>query len=161
MPFQDLKSDITEIRQIINESVNPCKQNGNDPRYKVLNNICYKFVDEEKSYENAKSYCENDGVATGRLFEPRSKASNDLVSDEAISFFGSLGYTYIGVNDMDNEGVYVYSSNGENVTFAFDWGKNNSVKDSEDCIAFADNNCKQGWCDRQCTEENRFVCEFF
>ena len=161
MPFQDLKSDITEIRQIINESVNPCKQNGNDPRYKVLNNICYKFVDEEKSYENAKSYCENDGVATGRLFEPRSKASNDLVSDEAIRFFGNLDDTYIGVNDMDNEGVYVYSSNGENVTFAFDWGKNNSVKDSEDCIAFADNNCKQGWCDRQCTEENRFVCEFF
>jgi hypothetical protein len=99
-------------------------------------------------------------LAKGRLFEPRSKTYNELVSDEAISFFGSLEYTYIGVNDMDNEGVYVYSSNGENVTFVFDWGKNNSIKDSEDCMIFADDDCKHDWCDRPCTEENRFVCEF-
>ena len=66
----------------------------------------------------------------------------------------------MGVNDMNTEGVYVYSSNGETMTFEFDWDSNNVVKDSEDCMAFGDDDCKDGWCDRPCTEEYRFICEF-
>ena len=72
MLLQDLKSDITEIRRSINELHNPCKYNGNDPRYepyKILNNTCYKFVEEKNSYDMAKSYCENDSHGTGKVID--------------------------------------------------------------------------------------------
>ena len=67
--------------------------------------------------------------------------------------------TWIGVNDIGTEGVFVYDSNKELTKFT-SWRSvqpDNAYK-GEDCVEmfYLD---ELGWNDRSCTHPKRFLCE--
>ncbi len=76
----------------------------------------------------------------------------------------------MGINDIDNEGTFVYASSGEPITFS-DWtkGEPNNDANGEDCVGHWETNqdvewwqfgqSKIGWNDRPCDFEAPVVCE--
>ena len=50
-----------------------------------------------------------------------------------------IDYAWIGVDDISNNGQWVYSSSGEAVTFTPPWASNNpSAQDEHDCVHLGD-----------------------
>ena len=97
------------------------------------------------------------GNDLGRLFEPKSLAISQSVYDSAKA----LGYQtlYIGVDDLNSEGNYVYSSNGEAIGFTLPWRSGDPDGfDTQDCIAIGWND-QDGWVDLPCTYQAASICE--
>ena len=90
-------------------------ENGNT--FRTVNGVGYLFVAQGKTYDDAKSYCESkvSNFVSGKLFEPMTTTDSELVNDEARTVFGG-GFYYIGINDRDNTGQWVYSSSGQTVS---------------------------------------------
>merc|ERR1711990_331868 len=86
----------------------------NDGNFKTISGVCYLFHNEEKNYNDAKSFCESKiaTAKTGRLVEPKTTTINKLIYDNAKTIFGASFKYVIGVNDISNEETWVYSSTG-------------------------------------------------
>lgn len=75
---------------------------------------------------------------------------------------GSNAY-YIGVNDIVNEGEFVWISSGQNATY-LNWGPDqpNNRWGNENCVVIR-NDPGQGfdmtWSDDPCTDLNTYICE--
>ena len=58
----------------------------------------------------------------GRLFEPRTALTNTLVYEAMFEIFGTHRNTLIGVNDINNENEWAYSSSSaQPVAFDKPW----------------------------------------
>ena len=72
----------------------------------------------KKTYLEALYTCKALG---GKLFEPRSKEENDgvvdLVKSKVSKSYRQQFKIWIGVNDINTEGKFVYSSNGQPVDY--------------------------------------------
>jgi len=129
------------------------------PNGRIVNGNCYIFMKERKNYDEANKFCKTKGA---RLFEPRTKAINKLVFDKSVEAFGDVSHTWIGINDMINEGHFVFTSSGENV-MTFIWSTFNNLYDDQDCVAFAISSGprdSENWFDLPCSKNYRFICEF-
>merc|ERR1711935_366815 len=87
----------------------------NDPNYHLVNDHCIFLEKSGKSYEDAKHNCETKFGGHGKLFEPKTWSENEM----AYNIAKAAGYSYcwIGVNDKQTEGSYVYESNGSPISF--------------------------------------------
>ena len=56
------------------------------------------------TYDDANQFCKTQGA---RLFEPKSEATNTFVFDISVEVFKGEFQSWIGINDMENEGEYV------------------------------------------------------
>ena len=97
-------NDTVEQLNNENETMIDCASNGNG---RLVNGRCYLFVSYSSYYENAKQYCIQQGA---RLYEPRSKSLSKLVYDKSIEVFGGSYEVWVGVNDIFQEGSYVFTS---------------------------------------------------
>ena len=98
----------------------------------------------------------------GRLFEPKSLAMYQSVFDAVHTFGNELSNElFIGVDDLNFEGNYVYSSNGEAIPFTIPWCTSSDyprgwLEPWKDCIAI----CRAGrigsigWIDISCSHPN-------
>ena len=70
-------------------------------------------------------------------------------------------YTWIGINDREREGNYVYQSNNQTVNFTH-WQsiiqQPDNAGDNEHCVEIFYLSAT-GWNDRACTHLNRVLCE--
>merc|ERR1712008_309076 len=107
----------------------PCPTN--DPNYHILNNRCIYIEQSVKSYDDAKQNCETEFAGHGKLFEPKTWSEIDMV----YKFGGSKCCGWIGVNDKQTEGSFVYESSGMPIsftpTFYSGWGSKGT---SNNCI---------------------------
>ena len=108
---------------------------------------------EKKNYEDANQYCKNLGA---RLFEPRSKTINKLIYGKSVEVFGAKFETWIGINDIINDGEYVFTSNGEKVTTLIWDSSQPNPGDEQDCIVID----VERWWDKTCNKNRHFICEF-
>ena len=106
------------------------------------------YSDRYIEYNAAKTKCESDGAF---LAIPRSEAENnfiaDLIPNENI---------LIGINDIDQEGVFV-AVDGSNITYT-NWASgepNNWGGDEDAVIIFSD---EKTWNDQAAYHQARFVC---
>ena len=99
-----------------------------------------------------------------RLFEPRSIPVNELVFNKSKEVWGGVHTAWIGINDRNVEGEFVYESSREEVTVT-DWypSEPNSRGGNQDCVTFG---CYyyttyyyEKWDDNNCTTKLFFVCE--
>ena len=94
------------------------------------------------------------------LVEPKSEEENAkitaLAKDKDVEIF------WIGINDITNEGVFTYDSDGKNISWTnWDSGEPNNYKDKEDCTQIRWKNSGK-WNDVRCADSyhmNSFVCK--
>ena len=100
------------------------------------------------TYTSAKALCESDGAF---LAVPRSDAENDFIT---WLFPGS--HVWIGINDINQEGVYV-SVDGRSISYT-KWysGEPNNSGDEDGVHIHADWNGY--WNDKDVSNAYKFVC---
>ena len=136
-----------------------------NPNYKVISGSCYYFENTSSmNYHDAKLNCQNKfGHLYGGLFEPRLYSINQLVYNEAVNFASGTGDDFwLGINDLANQGQYVYASDGQEVVDGM-WtsGQPNSANDR--CVSYLnlltsyDSNA--GWWDRACELSKFSICQ--
>lgn len=113
----------------------------------------YVLQREEKQYIDAQAYCKAKG---GMLAMPKDEVTNGMIAS-CISDAG-LTRAFIGINDLEKEGSFVYSDRSSLQTFN-KWrsGEPNNAYDEEDCAEMV---ASGGWNDVACHFTMYFVCEF-
>ena len=77
-----------------------------------------------------------------------------------LSENNEIDYTWIGVDDISNNGQWVYSSSGEAVNFT-PWASGlPSTQDNHDCVHLGDIDNIDKWFNSPCSTNCRFICEF-
>ncbi|TFK12451.1 Collectin-10 [Platysternon megacephalum] len=113
----------------------------------------YYIVQEEKSYKEAVTHCR---IRGGMLAMPKDEAANALIADYVSK--SGLFRVFIGVNDMEKEGQFMYADNTPLQNYS-NWKegepKNTSVH--EDCVEMLSTG---EWNDSECHLAIYFVCEF-
>ncbi|XP_073073251.1 collectin-11 isoform X1 [Manis javanica] len=113
----------------------------------------YLLVKEEKRYADAQLACQRRGGALGM---PKDEAANGLMA--AYVAQAGLARVFIGIDDLEREGTFVYSDRSPMQTFS-KWrsGEPNNAYDEEDCVEMV---ASGGWNDVACHVTMHFVCEF-
>ncbi|XP_021522870.1 collectin-11 isoform X3 [Aotus nancymaae] len=113
----------------------------------------YLLVKEEKRYADAQLSCQGRG---GTLGMPKDEAANGLMA--AYLAQAGLARVFIGINDLEREGAFVYSDRSPMQTFN-KWrsGEPNNAYDEEDCVEMV---ASGGWNDVACHTTMYFMCEF-
>ncbi|KAM4803797.1 collectin-11 isoform X1 [Urocitellus parryii] len=113
----------------------------------------YLLVKEEKRYADAQLSCQGRG---GTLSMPKDEAANGLMA--AYLAQAGLARVFIGINDLEREGAFVYSDRSPMQTFN-KWrsGEPNNAYDEEDCVEMV---ASGGWNDVACHTTMYFMCEF-
>ncbi|XP_075717253.1 collectin-11 isoform X2 [Rhinoderma darwinii] len=113
----------------------------------------YLLVKEEKKYTEAQAYCQERG---GTLSMPKDETSNSLIASYINQ--DGLSRVFIGINDLEKEGHYVYSDRSPMQTFnKWRQGEPNNAYDDEDCAEMVSSG---GWNDVSCLITMYFICEF-
>ena len=109
-----------------------------------------------QSYSDASRICKENG---GKMFEPK----NELVYDNIVNISKekSLGNIWLGLNDLSNEGNFVYNSDNSEVIWTY-WSDSNpdDYKGKEDCVETEWKFGEGKWNDVNCNSLRAFVCEF-
>uniref|UniRef100_A0A8D1WKU1 Collectin-11 n=1 Tax=Sus scrofa TaxID=9823 RepID=A0A8D1WKU1_PIG len=113
----------------------------------------YLLVKEEKRYVDAQLACQGRG---GTLGMPKDEAANGLLA--AYIAQAGLARVFIGINDLEREGTFVYADRSPMQTFN-KWrsGEPNNAYDEEDCVELV---ASGGWNDVACHLTMHFLCEF-
>lgn len=113
----------------------------------------YLLVKEERAYPDAQLACQGRG---GTLAMPKDEAANGLLA--AYVSQAGLARVFIGINDLDREGTFVYADRSPMQTF-HKWrgGEPNNAYDEEDCVELV---ASGGWNDVACHITMPFLCEF-
>ena len=104
------------------------------------------------TYDAAKTQCESDGAF---LAIPRSEAENDYIADLIPN-----KNIWIGINDIDQEGVFV-AVDGSDITYTnWDSGEPNSYGGNEDAVIIRVGHSKRqkAWNDNSKYSQVQFVC---
>ena len=94
---------------------------------KWVNDKCYYFQNEEvQRFEDAQKQCvdrfSQKGCHNGRLYEPRTIESFQMVYKLAEEFSSRPTLTiWLGMDDNENEGKFVFSSDSTSPNFTFPW----------------------------------------
>ena len=127
-----------------------CQTDGNEK-------FCYAARDKKSSFTEAVSFCLK---AKGRLFEPKN------IKNFKSVLFGAKNITcWIGI-ETKNDNDWVYVSSGKTVPFE-NWKRDSDGtqkepnSNDEDCVEVnGDNNGKLYWNDENCSDDNKFICQF-
>ena len=130
-----------------------------------LPNSCIWIASQNKTahltHNEAMSHCQQ-MIPGGRLFEPKNEASNDLVSNLVSVHDGGYvaGLIFIGINDKDNEGQFVYDSSNEPISFSNWRAGDPDGGTGSNCVGFQyRESTKTKWIDATCSNKFRFLCE--
>ena len=113
-------------------------------------NSFYKIYNTKMNYADAKAKCESDGTF---LAYPRSETESDfiggLITDEQ--------WMWIGINDIENEGLFV-GADGREISWT-DWSNGEPTKwGDEDGVEMEIGWVIGNWRDRSINELRPFVC---
>ena len=111
------------------------------------------------SQSTAQEKCKNQTIngAKGRLFEPRTLPTNDLVFSNFSSVHGNLNI-FVGIDDINETHKWVYSSSGEQIMFS-NWEKGQPNSNYAHCVHFW-NAHPTLWGDTGCNDNMPSICEF-
>ncbi|XP_059261078.1 collectin-11 isoform X2 [Mustela nigripes] len=139
----------TELKFIKNALPSPAAVAG----VRETDSKIYLLVKEEKRYVDAQLSCQGRG---GTLGMPKDEAANSLMA--AYIAQAGLARVFIGINDLEREGTFVYADRSPMQTFS-KWrsGEPNNAYDEEDCVEMV---ASGGWNDVACHVTMHFLCEF-
>ncbi|KAM6912574.1 collectin-11 isoform 1-T1 [Xenentodon cancila] len=113
----------------------------------------YLLVKEERRYADAEVFCQTRG---GHLAMPKDEEANAAIARYITE--AGLSRVYIGIHDLDREGVFAYVDRSPMTTFS-SWrtGEPNDAYDDEDCVEMV---ASGEWTDVACNPTMYFICEF-
>ncbi|XP_078594587.1 uncharacterized protein LOC144872390 isoform X2 [Branchiostoma floridae x Branchiostoma japonicum] len=128
--------------------------------YMLLHQKCYKLSTEKANFRDAQSVCEKEG---GRLATIPNKYTNNYLLSKIRHLQGYKDGYWIGLNDIENEGTFVWSD-GSTLQAYSDWiGRqpDNRIQrsDGEDCVIMRSEGTGEMWNDMGCEFKAHFVCE--
>ena len=119
---------------------------------------CYYFDTNQRSREEAKSYCTSNH---GKLWEPKTKKKINELHTKAMSV-STNHHWWIGMTDTESEGTFKFDTNGEEFPFP---GKNSPWRfdepgggSSQNC-AFMERNNPLEFHDSGCNLQLYPICE--
>ena len=122
----------------------------------LVENKCFQMSNDMKTYDGAANHCHSIG---GLLVEPRTTVETDEVVNFARTQqnkFWAEDRFWIGINDKNQENLFVYESNAKQVGFTrWSQGQPDNSND-EDCVEIWHGN---EWNDAQCDIKFPFVCQ--
>ena len=132
---------------------------GDDTNYALIEGVCYFFESSKMWHNTAQENCNNHIVngVKGRLFEPRTLATNDLVFSNFTSVHGNQNI-FIGIDDINQTNKWVYSASGGSATFT-NWHPSQPNDNLAHCVHFWDAHPKL-WGDIGCSVNLASICEF-
>eukprot|EP00058_Branchiostoma_floridae_P024990 XP_002610480.1 hypothetical protein BRAFLDRAFT_85621 [Branchiostoma floridae] len=132
--------------------------------YTAYAGACFKAYNQEKTYDQARQVCEEDGAGDladdeiGMLALPKDKDVNNFLRDlkNAVSEFSRF---WIGLSDQKDEGEWRWADGTEHDPIA-DWnswqlGEPNDNQGGEDCANYGGS----GWNDAPCSSAYKFICQ--
>ncbi|XP_059843095.1 lectin-like isoform X3 [Hypanus sabinus] len=133
----------------------PCDENWFN--YSLLNS-CYRFFSEEKTWEEAQDFCNQDHCC-GQLASVYSAEHNIFISNMIKFVNQSRPKAWIGLNDICKEEHFTWID-GSLYSYRM-WGNNepNNDRGKEDCVNihhFRDS----AWNDVPCHMKYGFVCSY-
>ena len=102
------------------------------------------------THSEARNFCENELEIPAHLVEIDSEEENGAIFTEYIrqGFKDKKIDVWLGISDRHSEGVWVFESNGNSVTYAnWDDDEPNDANGGEDCAHMRANG---KWNDRDC-----------
>ena len=137
-----------------------------ESNYYILNDHCIFVEKSSKTYENSKQNCKTKFGGNGKLFEPMTWSENIEAYKIAKDTVTSSKYFWIGVNDKETEGSYVYETTGKPILFTpkFYSSSYGSRGTSYNCILYNppsswyDSDVVH-WQDYSCTSSYYSICE--
>ena len=138
-----------------------------NPNYILVDNQCYYIQTNKTSHETAIENCKEKlaDYGGGKLFQPRSRAQNELVLKLAHESTGSSSWFWLGITDETTEGEFTYVANGEPINFDPHWLSNSygSRGTGFNCILSYLNDGSSSsfskWIDYDCSLEYGSICE--
>ncbi|XP_078679396.1 uncharacterized protein LOC144915035 isoform X2 [Branchiostoma floridae x Branchiostoma belcheri] len=160
--IQEQENIITTLQERINSDMPqdpasldlPPARRCPDNYTETFNGKCYRFSTVRETFNSAQEICGYDG---GRLATIEESETNDFILQKIRDEL-ALDSVWIGLNDRQEEGNYVWSDGMEASTGYTDWfphQPDNYRGPGEDCVEIS----PSGWNDRNCAEKLRFVCE--
>jgi V8-like Glu-specific endopeptidase len=126
---------------LITASAGPCGS------WDSYNNSCYKFVASAVTWDDARQRCD---LESATLVTIDNSYENDFVSELSSTAF------WIGLNDISQEGVFVWISGSTSAYRNWNIGEPNDLG-GEDCAHIIASSTL--WNDRTCTHNTEYVCE--
>ncbi|XP_062600822.1 neurocan core protein-like [Saccostrea cucullata] len=137
-------------------------EKGCDKGWSEFENHCYYKYETSVTWQEAKEKCEKKNAY---LVEVNEEKENDFLQKTFLQIIESSAcsgdYTcpaWIGANDIDTEGEFIWSKSKENVRF-FNWHPNepnNGVFFNQDCAVLLHTG---QWDDGTCSSKIPFICE--
>jgi len=153
-----LSEALTKVRDIISGAVNPLHLITPSvcPEGWVMT-VCGKcFGSDDKgkdTYKGALQKCKSRG---GTLAQPKSKADQDLLV--SLCSNNNCPDTWIGLNDIADEGIFLWIDGTPLAYSNWDIGEPNNVED-EDCVHIWGFSEQNTWNDNKCEHYLNFFCE--
>ncbi|KAF7668435.1 hypothetical protein LDENG_00014620 [Lucifuga dentata] len=115
------------------------------------NGHCFHLHRTQKTWSDAQLECRKEG---GDLVSIRNVEDQSFVTSQ-------LGYAsndelWIGLNDKQMEGLFVWSDNSPVTFTSWEFGEPAVSADQEDCVLIRGE--KGNWADRMCEEKHGFIC---
>ena len=122
---------------------------GCDSSWTQYGSHCYRFYQEQLTWSDAKARCEREG---GDLTSIHSAEENQF-----LATISQNAYTWIGGNDLDTEGTFVWSDGSAWDFTQWEAGEPNNSGD-QDC-ALTGFQGRAVWDDSHCTRKLSFICK--
>ena len=122
----------------------------NNPHYRMVEHRCIYFDKTPSTYAEARIRCKGTFNHTGRMYEPKTMEESINVYLVALGSFNFNDW-WIGVNDIKEEGKFVFDNNGSPIPFNALWSKGHGSKGkNKNCVLmfiakWVDWNCSDDW----------------
>ena len=154
--IETIESDLESTKKTISKSEGGVECPLHMPKTLIIDGGCYMFVDQTKTFNDAKSYCQS---KSGRLFEPRTIHTNKLVYDKGFEVLKN--YMWVGIISKNGKsGPWKFATSGENVVQKMWLSGEPDQGGNEICVYYNNSWKTEKWRDTRCTTTCYFICEF-
>ena len=97
-----------------------------ESNYNMVGERCIYFDKSTSNYDAARERCKSTFSSKGKMYEPRNFEESVKIAVEGTSKF-TKSVWWIGVNDINEEGKFVFDSDGSTIPFTPTWHSENTL----------------------------------